>query len=145
MESKITVEQLLQELNVLANSRGRRVSTKELREILAKASQIAEPAGVTLICPSCGMDFAKPDWELCGKEMEQFLAWIKLGKPPVNDMAGVVKEFERFCNNYIEAAETEWGKTDNQVDLAAATVAKIMLNKFNEILSRHTAKDGDGI
>lgn len=47
-----------------------------------------------------------------------------------------IAEFRTFCDNYIEAAETEWEKTDSPVDLAAATVAKILKMKFNEILSR---------
>ena len=42
-------------------------------------------------------------------------------------------EFEKFCERYISTAEDEWEKTDNPVDLSAATVAKIMLNKYREL------------
>lgn len=56
---------------------------------------------------------------------------------PVKDVGEAgLREFNSFCDKYIEAAETEWDKTDNQTDLAAATVAKILQNKFNELVTK---------
>jgi hypothetical protein len=58
-----------------------------------------------------------------------------------DEMSDKMSEFERFCESYIQAAEEEWDKSEDAVDMTADTVAKIMLDKYRQCHEATEPKD----